>query len=182
VPAQPLPVVIDDFYAPSGYMEDARMGNATMTPAMEGDDTTCNGERAAGGRGFCHIVTFDSFPAGGLGWGGVFWQYPGGNWGMLPGLAIEPGATRVRFMARGETGTEVVGFSVGIGQGSEPYADKVKVANQNFTLTTEWKEYELMLPASADYSKGVAGPFSWGVGSEGNTVPLKFYLDDITFE
>src|SRR5262245_12304873 len=55
--AQPLPVVVDDFFAPSGYMEDARNGNATMTPAFDGDDKTCGGNRAPGGRGFCHIVT-----------------------------------------------------------------------------------------------------------------------------
>src|SRR5690349_13077471 len=35
---QPLPVIVDDFFAPSGYMEDARNGNASMTPAFDGDD------------------------------------------------------------------------------------------------------------------------------------------------
>ena len=70
--AKPLPLVIDDFFAPSGYMEDARNGNATMTPAFHGDDTTCAGNRAPGGRGFCHIVTFNMWATGGIMWGGVF--------------------------------------------------------------------------------------------------------------
>src|SRR5882672_2872303 len=71
---QPLPVIIDTFCAPSGYMEDARNGDATMTPAFDGDDTTCNGNRAPNGRGFCHVVTFNMFASGGLMWGGVYWQ------------------------------------------------------------------------------------------------------------
>ncbi len=177
-----LPVVIDDYFAPSGYMEDARDMNAGMTPAFEGDDTTCGGNRSAGGRGFCHEVTFSTFPSGGLGWGGVFWQYPANNWGTMPGLKIAPGATKVRFQARGASGGEKVGFFAGIGAGSEAYADGFKMTNQDFTLTAEWQEYVLTLPSNADYSKGVVGPLAWGVGSEGNATPVKFYIDDITFE
>lgn len=181
---QPLPVIIDAFFAPSGYMEDARNGNATMIPAFDGDDTTCKGNRAPSGRGFCHVVTFSMFASGGLMWGGVFWQYPGNNWGTMPGLKVAPGATKVRFMARGDKGGETVGFFAGIvpKTGPAPHADGFEVTNQDKKLTTDWQEYSLPLPASANYGDGVVGPFGWGLGANGNTLPVKFYVDDITFE
>jgi hypothetical protein len=181
---QPLPVIVDKFFAPSGYMEDARNGDATMTPAFDGDDTTCMGNRAPNGRGFCHTVTFNMFASGGLMWGGVFWQYPANNWGTMPGLKVAPGATKVRFMARGDKGGETVGFFAGIvaKNSPAPHADGFEITNQDKKLTTDWQEYTLPLPSSGKYEDGLVGPFAWGVGSNGNVLPMKFYVDDITFE
>jgi hypothetical protein len=179
-----LPVVVDEFFAPSGYMEDARNGNATMTPAFDGDDTTCGGKRATGGRGFCHVVTFSMWATGGIMWGGVFWQYPANNWGTQPGLKVASGATQVHFKARGEKGGETVGFFAGISpkNAPAPNADGFEITNTDKKLTTEWQDYSLPLPAGANYGGGLVGPFAWGVGANGNSLPVKFYLDDITFE
>jgi hypothetical protein len=181
---QPLPVIVDAFFAPSGYMEDARNGNATMTPMFDGDDTTCQGNRAPGGRGFCHIVTFSMWAAAGIMWGGVFWQYPANNWGTTPGLKVAPGATKIRFKAKGDKGGEIVGFFAGIkpANAPAPNPDTFEVMNVDQKLTTDWQEYSLPLPPGTSYAGGVVGPFGWGIGANGNTLPVKFYLDDITFE
>ncbi len=182
--AQPLPVVVDAFFAPSGYMEDARNGNATMTPAFDGDDTTCGGNRAPGGRGFCHTVTFTAWAMGGIMWGGVFWQYPANNWGTQPGLQVAPGAMQVHFKARGDKGGETVGFFAGIKpkNAPAPNADGFEITNTDKKLTTDWQDFTLPLPPGSSYSGGLVGPFAWGVGANGNTLPVKFYIDDITFE
>jgi hypothetical protein len=182
--AQPLPVIVDDFFAPSGYMEDARNGNATMTPAFDGDDTTCGGNRAPGGRGFCHVVTFSMWATGGIMWGGVFWQYPASNWGTQPGLQVASGAKQVHFKARGDKGAETVGFFAGINPKNAPasHPDGFEIMSSDKKLTTEWQDFSLPLPAGANYAGGLVGPFAWGVGANGNTLPVKFYLDDITFE
>jgi len=180
---KPLPVVVDQFFAPSGYMEDARNGNATMTPAFDGDDTTCGGNRSLGGRGSCHVVTFTTFAIGGIMWGGVYWQYPGNNWGTQPGLQVAPGATQIHFRARGDKGGEKVGFFAGIQptNAPAPNADGFAIPNADKVLTTEWQDFSLPMPPGASYAGGVVGPFGWGVGADGNTLPVKFYLDDITF-
>jgi hypothetical protein len=180
---QALPVVVDQFFAPSGFMEDARNGDATMTPAFDGDDTTCGGNRSPGGHGFCHVVTFTSWAMGGIMWGGVFWQYPANNWGTQPGLQVAPGATQIHFRARGDKGGEKVGFFAGIQSKSAPLpnADGFEIPNADKVLTTEWQDFSLPLPPGTSYAGGVVGPFAWGVGADGNTLPVKFYLDDITF-
>jgi hypothetical protein len=192
-PATPLPLVVDDFFAPSGYMADARNGNASMTPLTEMGDTTCDGQRAAEtARGFCHIVTFTTFGTSPeLAWGGVYWQYPGQNWGEQPGLHVEAGATKIRFKARGDKGGEKVGFFAGgiglDGQSHQPNAKSydgfwISGDGENTkTLTTEWADYELDLTGKT-YDKGVLGGFGWGLGLDGNTLPIKFYVDDIVWE
>jgi hypothetical protein len=187
MPPGSLPFAVDDYFAPSGYMRDARNGNAVMTPLGAMGDSTCGGARSpvAAPRGFCHTVTFTTFgtmPE--LTWGGVYWQYPEGNWGELPGLAVPPGATKIKFQAHGDLGGEVVGFFVG-GVGADenkPHADSFELENMDLTLSAEWQPYELSLPVAADYSAGVVGGFGWGVGAAGNTLPVKFYLDDIVWE
>ena len=186
-PPGSLPFAVDDYFAPSGYMRDARDGNAAMTPLGPTGDATCGGARApvAPARGQCHVVTFTTFgtmPE--LTWGGVYWQYPEGNWGELPGLTVPAGATKIKFQARGDVGGEVVGFFVG-GVGAaeaKPHADGFKVDNIDITLTTDWQSYELSLPAGVDYASGVVGGFGWGVGATDNVLPVKFYLDDIVWE
>jgi hypothetical protein len=186
-PPMALPFAVDDYFDPSGYMRDAREGNAVMTPLDRAKEATCAGERApvAAPRGACHIVTFSTFgtePE--LTWGGVYWQFPSNNWGEKPGLALPAGATKVAFQARGVQGGEVVGFfvgGVGVTEG-KPHADGFKVENQEVTLTASWQAYELVLPVGTDYSAGVVGGFGWGVGATGNVLPLKFYLDDIVWQ
>lgn len=187
-----LPLIIDQFFSPSGYMADAQNGNATMTPLTEMGDTTCDGNRASpDARGVCRIVTFTTFGTSPtLTWGGVYWQFPDKNWGEQPGLQVDPGATKIAFKARGEKGGEKVGFFAGglglDGMTHQPTAKNydgfyVSGDDNTKTLTTEWTAYEIDLTGKT-YDKGVLGAFGWGVGLAGNTLPVKFYLDDIAWE
>jgi hypothetical protein len=82
--AIPLPVVVDTFYAASGYMGDgATMGSIAATADCP--------MRGPGNIGNCAKFTYTPI-AGGLMWGGVYWQSPANNWGTLPGKHIEAGA------------------------------------------------------------------------------------------
>lgn len=186
-PPASLPFAVDDYFGPGGYMRDARDGNASMTPLDKSGDPTCAGMRApaATPAGFCHEVTFTTFGAmPELTWGGVYWQFPSPNWGEQQGLAVPAGATKITFQARGASGGEVVGFFAG-GVGTaeaKPHADTFKIENTDITLTANWQAYELDLPAGASYAGGVIGAFGWGVGATGNTLPVKFYLDDIVWQ
>ena len=85
---------------------------------------------------------------------------------------------------RGDKGGETVGFFAGIKptNAPAPNADGFEIGNTDERLTTEWQDLSLPLPPGATYSGGLVGPFGWGVGADGNTLPVKFYLDDITFE
>lgn len=174
-------------------MADAQNGNATMTPLTPMGDTTCGGKRSSDeARGMCRIVSFTTFGASPtLTWGGVYWQYPDKNWGEKPGLLVEAGATKIVFKARGEKGGEKVGFFAGgVGLDGSTHLPNAKNydgfslsgdgANTK-TLTSEWTSYELDLTGKT-YDKGVIGAFGWGVGQEGNTLPVTFYLDDIAWE
>lgn len=186
-PPSSLPFAVDDYFSPGGYMRDARDGNATMTPLDKTGDATCGGQRAPASApsGYCHEVTFTTFGAmPELTWGGVYWQFPSPNWGEQKGLSVPAGASKITFQARGDKGGEVVGFFAG-GVGAteaKPHADTFKIDNRDITLTADWQTYELALPAGADYSGGVIGAFGWGVGATGNTLPVKFYLDDIVWQ
>src|SRR5439155_24845315 len=101
----PLPFIVDDTFAASGYEGG---GGGTIT-----DDTTCP-SRGGDGRGHCHHI---KWTPGTNSWGGVVWQYPANNWGGVPGFAVPAGYGQVRFWAWGASGGESVSFLVGLGAG-----------------------------------------------------------------
>jgi hypothetical protein len=172
-----LPLVVDAFYAPSGYMGDGEAtGNVVMTPVSD-TDTTCNGDRAkVDAVGNCHHVTYT---VAGLGWAGVYWQYPANNWGTHPGLTVPPGATRVVFSAKGAQGVEIVDFSAGLQTTDTPYGDSFTVKS-TVNLTAAWQEYSLDLTGQS-YDVVIA-PFEWAAGEALNPNPIEFYVDDIHWE
>ena len=102
-PIPVLPLAVDDWFGPSGYMGD---GEDDLI-----EDTAC-AARMSGALGQCHRF---EWTGGAKGWAGVFWQFPDGNWGTAEGLAVPAGATVVRFDAWGEFGGEVVTFGAGMG-------------------------------------------------------------------
>lgn len=161
-PTIDLPFVVDDWYAASGYMGDGEQ------PGAIADDSTCT--RAGDARGMCHRFTWDP---GSLGWGGVYWQHPPGNWGEQPGLALPPGATGVSFYAWGEQGGEVVSFMVGMGD-----ADGFEVKQDAVTLTAAPTRYTLSL-SNTGYG-AVVGGFGWVAADSEATVV--FHVDDIVWE
>ena len=159
-----LPLVVDDWFGPSGYMGDGESGLI--------DSSECS-ERAPNALGRCHRF---SWTRGEKGWAGVFWQYPDGNWGSVGGLEIPAGATGVAFDAWGETGTEVISFGAGMGD-----VDGFAVELPPTPLTTTPTAYLLDLTA-VDYGQ-VVGGFVWtsasaGAGA-GEGAETTFYIDNI---
>jgi hypothetical protein len=159
-----LPFAVDDYYGPSGYMGDGE------SPGGIKDDTVCLSPRPAEWLGNCHQFTWTP---GSAGWGGVFWQYPDGNWGNAPGLTIPTGATKVTFKAWGATGGEVVEFGIGM-----KAIDGFEVKSGKLTLTTEPTEYTLEL-AGTSYVR-VVGGFSWAADT--STTAVTFNVDDIRWQ
>lgn len=157
-PTPELPLTVDDWFGPSGYMGDGEDGLI--------EDTTCE-TRAPDALGNCHRFVWTP---GEKAWAGVYWQFPDGNWGTATGLNIPTGATAVRFTAWGETGNEVVTFGTGMGD-----VDGFSVELSNVELTTSPTEYRLEL-TDVDYGR-VVGGFVWTCTQAGEQVV--FSIDNI---
>jgi hypothetical protein len=159
-----LPFAVDDWYGPSGYMGDGE------TPGAIVDEMTCHEERPNTWLGRCHRYLWT--PGDRL-WAGVYWQYPDGNWGDLPGLDLPAGASRVSFRAWGAAGGEVVSFMAGM-----MAVDGFEVSAMDVALTTEPQAYTIELGEAA-YGK-VVGGFGWV--ARDSATPVRFSIDDIRWE
>lgn len=159
-----LPFAVDDWYGPSGYMGDGE------NPGAIADAMTCLDSRPTTWLGRCHRYTWTPTT---LMWAGVYWQYPDGNWGDLPGLPVPAGATKISFQAWGDTGTEVVDFMVGM-----MAVDGFQVTQMEVPLSTEPQPFSLEL-GGASYTR-VVGGFGWVV--KDSTTPVTFNIDDIRWE
>jgi hypothetical protein len=173
--ALPLPLYVDQYFTPSGYMGDGMHANAIL------DESDCKLPRAPGVLGLCHKFTYtpQTHTAGSSTWGGVFWQYPEGNWGAVEGRLVQPGATNVKFYAAGANGGETVKFLVGVRDSTLPYEDSIR-AEKSVVLTTEWTEYAVSF-AGQSYER-VIGPLGWSIATSQLADPIVFYLDDIRWE
>jgi hypothetical protein len=160
--------IANNFY-PSGWMGDG--ADKSGTKYIQLNDQWKDG---------CHMAPCIrvSYEPGPIGWAGVYWQYPDGNWGGKPGRELK-GVTKLEFWAKGEKGGEVVSFKVG-GINSLQYHDSLEKSLGPVILTTEWQKYEFDL-GDADTSS-VIGAFAWIVNRDGNPNGLTFYLDDICFK
>ena len=159
-----LPFAVDDWYGPSGYMGDGE------SPGAIADAQTCRDDRPTTWMGNCHRYTWTP---GTQGWGGVYWQYPDGNWGSQVGLEIPAGATKVSFRAWGATGNEKVDFMVGM-----MAVDGFELKIADVELGTEPAQFSIDL-AGTTYDR-VVGGFGW-VGHD-STSAVTFGLDDIRWE
>lgn len=114
-------------------------------------------------------------------WAGVYWQNPPNNWGNQPGGHDLTGATKLKFWAKGETGSEIIKeFKVGgLGQG-QAYPDTAVAGIADVKLTADWQEYEIDLKGK-DLTR-IAGGFAFSVTAQGNPDVCAFYLDEIRFE
>jgi hypothetical protein len=175
-----LPFAVDSAFVASGFMGDGETaGHLTITPSVPGDSTDCNGDRpSTTAAGICHMVTYVPPDPAVKGWAGIYWQYPDGNWGTIPGFNVPVGATRVVFQAKGSKGGEIVSFFVGgIMDKANPYADTVK-ASQDVTLTNAWAAYSIDLTGQS-YTQ-VLGGFGWSMAADNaKTSSGVFYIDDI---
>ena len=159
-PMEPgLPLQVDAWFAPSGYMGDGSAGGISASPCASD---------SAGGSGVCHQFVWTPLEQG---WAGVFWQYPDGNWGEQPGLQIPPGAQSIRFEAWGDQGGETVTFGAGYGANS---ADGFGI-ERTITLDEEPMPYSIDL--SQTTYETVAGGFVWTAANADS--PLTFYIRGI---
>ncbi len=160
-----LPVVVDDWFGPSGYFGEFY----AIT------DTDCDASlRSEGAVGRCHEFVWE--PAGNEGFAGIWWQNPDGNWGDQPGLPFPAGATRVVFEAWGAVGGERVNFGAGYtGDNADPANGELGTQ----TLGTEKQEYTITLGGGA--ATEIAGGFFWAT-DDGDSTELRFYVDNIRWE
>jgi hypothetical protein len=159
-----------DNFVPSGWMGD--IGNIGIYECERADPYS--GEMA---------IRASFSPTGMLGWGGIYWQHPEGNWGTLEGGHDLTGASRLTFWVRGEQGGEVVEFLVGgLGESSDPFPDTMQPARSSgpIVLFDTWQQVEISL-ASADLSR-VIGGFTWVANRCYNGEPITFYIDDVVFD
>jgi len=180
-----LPFAVSDEFQPTGFMGDSPADfNAIM---MSSDSSQCPSPRVSGAVGVCYSVRWTPLVAAGstTAWVGVYWQYPGNNWGAEQGRPIASGAGKVTFAAYGAKGGEQVQFIVG-GVNTTPgasdaglsYADTFK-ASKLVTLTHGWATYEIAV--AGDHYSDVIGGFAWSI-TAASTTPIAFYVDDIQWE
>jgi hypothetical protein len=179
-----LPFSVSDQYAPSGAMGDGMVAGAITTVI---DPAACTGEPAAAKAGACYTITYKPqlvAPATGT-WGGVFWQFPDGNWGTTQGKQITPGATAVSFYAKGMVGGEQLTFKAGgivnTVSSTTPYTDTFTAQTPGATvmLTKTWTKYSI--PMTGMTYDRVLGGFCW-VAAATNTTPITFNLHGIVWE
>lgn len=171
-PPQKLPFSVyaesGDHFVPSGYM-----GDTSDIVII----ASCKNKPAKGEK--CMKVKYSGKASHGNNWAGVFWQDPANNWGTVKGAGYNlTGATKVKFMARGEKGGESIEFKAGGISGEFP--DTFKADAPIVTLTAEWQEYEIDL-AEHDLSS-VIGGFCFALAKDKNPEGCIFYLDSIRYE
>jgi hypothetical protein len=117
--------------------------------------------------------------SGGLGWAGIYFQYPNGDWGQFPGRNLS-GATRLTFWACTDHETSVEFFAGGI-RDPHPHTDSLpKVSTGTVTVNSVWHRYELDL-AGHDLSSVIVG-FGLATSRGPDGEPRSIWLDDIAFD
>ena len=75
---------------------------------------------------YCTKITYNIGPKG---WAGVYYQYPQGNWGDMPGYNIQ-GAKKLTFWAMGLDGDEVVGEHIVESKQLKEYFDELGLTKE----------------------------------------------------
>ena len=158
-PQLTFPITLDDHFFPSGFMGDGEVEGISA-------DLSCP-ERAEDATGECHHFVYT--PAE-LGWAGVWWQGPEGNWGEDIGVALPTGLTTLTFTAWGGRGGELIEFGSGYGS-----TDGFAVSMEPFMLTDQPTRYSIDLAGIP--VETIAGGFYWV--AEAGDAPIEFYIDDI---
>lgn len=178
----PVPFAVSDHFSPTGYM-----GDGTTIGVVNMVASACP-SRAPGATGDCYQVTYTPPVPTASGWAGVYWQYPGNNWGGYPGHTVQPGATHATVWAMGTAGGEPVTFKVGgiaVGDATQAYHDSISASAAPVTLTTQWQSFSVDF-GGAKYDE-VLGGFAWIVNLPApgsgppSSQPIVFYLDGITW-
>lgn len=161
---QRFPMAADSKFFPSGWMGDGKDGRKYLSLANVTTDV----------RGETKIAVRIDYQAGPVGWAGVYWQYPDGNWGTQPGMNLT-GAREIVFLSRGEKGGEVVEFKTGGIHGA--YRDSFERSLGKVALDKSWKEYRIDI--AKENLSNVIGVFAC-VAPAAPGGPLSFYIADLT--
>lgn len=160
-----LPFDLEGQFFPSGWMGDGEFGekylSLSRTPSDDGPDGS--------------VVIVIRYRAGPKGWAGIYWQYPGGNWGDQPGKSLV-GAQAITFRAKGERGREIVEFKSG-GIHGRIHSDSFERSLGAVTLAQSWNSYRIDL-SGADLSSTI-GAFAWSASASDNAGELTFYVTDL---
>jgi hypothetical protein len=118
--------------------------------------------------------------SGGLGWAGVYFQYPDDNWGQFPGRNLT-GATRLTFWACADHDTYAE-FSIGgIHDPHLAYFDSLpKVSTGVVAVQPAWKRYEIDLKGR-DLSS-VIGGFAFATSRDRDPDARSLFIDDIELD
>jgi hypothetical protein len=125
-------------------------------------------------------IVYSGAESAGIGWAGVYWQYPKYNWGDHPGLDLSS-ATKLTFRARGKNGGERAEFMVG-GISGGVYEDSIKppISMGEIELGRDWNDYIINFYKTDDLTQ-VIGGFCWLTTD--NTRPGDvIYLKEIKYE
>jgi hypothetical protein len=172
------PFAVSDYFSPTGYLGDgATIGLLNMVAAA------CP-NRAPNPVGDCYMVTYN--PPLAATYAGIYWQYPGNNFGAYYGHNVAPGATKATVWAMGANGGEQITFKVGgiaTSDSTQPFHDSLQETGPLETLTTSWQEFTV--PFGGDTYSEVLGGFAWVMtpptlpDGAPSMKPIVFYLDAI---
>ena len=121
----------------------------------------------------------------GVGWGGVAYQYPPGNWGDKEGRDLSgKGYQELSVWARGVPDKAgrypVIQFPVGgVSDPSKKYQASFEKKGEFVTLTAEWKRYTISL--AKENLSSVISAFTFVVRSEDNPNGATFFLSEIEY-
>jgi hypothetical protein len=152
-PQSPYPASVESLFYPSGWMGDGRQGSRYVTLSHVSDTVA--------GKGL--VATRIEYRPGPDGWAGIFWQYPDGNWGDLPGRSLV-GAREVGLLVRGEAGGEIVEFKSGGIRGKN--RDTFERSSGKVVLTQQWQPVRIGLDG-ADL-RAVIGILAYVVATSDN--------------
>ncbi|MEM9458350.1 MAG: hypothetical protein AAGF11_29505 [Myxococcota bacterium] len=179
----PLPFTVSDYYAPSGFMGDGSFADRDAI-VLAIDDDRC-GPRPKDARGSCYRFEYSPLDDG-MGWGGVYWQSPPGNWGTEPGRPIAPGAAQTSFWAWSEPAgvpmSVFVGGMMGTDQNGEPhpFTDTFR-ADLDIMLNAEPTSYAIEFEQDPTYDE-ILGGFGWSITAGDVDGPVVVYIDNVRWE
>jgi hypothetical protein len=166
--------ISDAGFVPSGFMGDGeRKGGLLLDPASRERPHSMPS---------CYKVTYKPGPDG---WAAIAWQTPANNWGSAPGKDLRGrGFLQASVWARGVADASGLFPKVQFKAGGNTKGGQASfsVEGDFVTLTGDWKEFRLALPAGKNALSNVVSAFSvviraQDVGPSGGT----FYLDDIVY-
>jgi hypothetical protein len=189
---------------------------ATTGNLVINSDSGCK-TRPAGARGHCYsfqyvasapYTTPVTHSNGVCNWAGLFFQYPGNNWGTDEGLPVPTGKlTKLTVQVAVASGSDLFTFQAG-GIGVPPSPDGAPAAPPStacppaeipppihyddisstvmLMVGTDWQKIEIPImsrqpgvPVPA--TTHLIGAFSWGISASPG-LPKTVYVDDIAYE